>query len=408
MKWAWAIPWVAVAACAAQSDPAPELLKLAHIKLAMVTTLERQPNYTCVQEVERSRRRLPRKRFELHDTLRLEVALVDGKEMFAWPGARKFEQTDLTQMIAGGAIGTGDFALHARAVFQSRAPVFDYRGGEEMRGRRADRFDFRVTQLNSGYHIRSGGHDAVVGYHGSLWADAVSHQLVRLEVNADDIPAELGIREARDVMDYDRMRIGESDFLLPSGSELTMTDLAGNESRNRTQFKGCRQYSGESILTFDTPPEGGTAASPDEARKKETFELPPDSTLEVRLLQGIDSTRAATGDAIDAVLEQRLRVKGRVLVEKGAKVSGRIVRLEREGEWTWLDLRFFEIEGNASRAAISARLDEFMLLTPGLQSRSAANARGLVPWRDGIRVRGPIKVFPGSHVRLRIVPEDPH
>ena len=62
------------------------------------------------------------------DLLRVEVALVDGKEMFAWPGARKFEQTDLTEMVTAGAIGTGDFALHARAVFQTRAPRFKYAG----------------------------------------------------------------------------------------------------------------------------------------------------------------------------------------------------------------------------------------------------------------------------------------
>src|SRR5579872_735111 len=77
----------------------PDLLLLAHIRTRMVSNLQRQPNYTCVETVERSRRAGPARKFELQDTLRLEVALVDGKEMFAWPGARRFEDADFRMMV---------------------------------------------------------------------------------------------------------------------------------------------------------------------------------------------------------------------------------------------------------------------------------------------------------------------
>ena len=66
-----------------------ETLQLAHIRDHMVEQLRRQPNYTCVETVERSARPGAKKNFQLKDTLRMEVALVDGKEMFAWPGAKE-------------------------------------------------------------------------------------------------------------------------------------------------------------------------------------------------------------------------------------------------------------------------------------------------------------------------------
>ena len=67
---------------------APDVALLARIRTHMLETLERQPNYTCVETVERSRRAAAARRFQLQDTLRLEVALVEGHEMFGWPGSK--------------------------------------------------------------------------------------------------------------------------------------------------------------------------------------------------------------------------------------------------------------------------------------------------------------------------------
>src|SRR5947209_5979022 len=204
--------FVLLALCAAgcfaqEAELSPDLLLLARIKTNMESTLRRQPNYTCVQQVERSQRLAPRQRFELVDMLRLEVALVNGKELFAWPGSKKFEDTELRHMVSGGAIGNGNFALHARAVFMSNAPVFTFRGEETLDGRRAFRFDFAVSLLNSGYHIRVNDREAIVAYHGSFWADPETADVKRLVVDAEDLPPLLGLSRATDRMDYSRIAI---------------------------------------------------------------------------------------------------------------------------------------------------------------------------------------------------------
>ena len=72
-------------------------------------------------------------------------------------------------MVKGGAIGNGNFALHAKSVFQSNTPRFTF-AGERIRedGRNTLQWDFVVPQLLSGYTLKQGEQQAIVGYHGSF------------------------------------------------------------------------------------------------------------------------------------------------------------------------------------------------------------------------------------------------
>src|SRR5687768_11173570 len=92
--------WIALLAAApllpGQTDLTPETILLARIRYQMSQTLQKQPNYTCEQSIERSRRRVASQKYEIVDTVRLEVALVGSRELFSWPGAGKFEDGDIT------------------------------------------------------------------------------------------------------------------------------------------------------------------------------------------------------------------------------------------------------------------------------------------------------------------------
>ncbi len=231
------------AICMAQeSGLPPELLTLAKIKVRMQETLARQPNYTCVQQIERLRRKAARFRYELVDNLRIEVALVDGQELFAWPGSSKFEERKLNEMVpSGAAIGNGNFALFARTVFESSAPVYKYKGISEFGGRRVHRYEYNVPQMLSGFNIHVQERGAIVGFHGSFLADEKSLDVLRVEVIADDIPPSLGLTSSFTTVDYSRTVIGPSEFLLPVASELVMTQMSGVEDRNQIRFSACRQ-----------------------------------------------------------------------------------------------------------------------------------------------------------------------
>jgi hypothetical protein len=56
---------------------------LARIRTRMATNLSRLPNYTCRETIERAIRTHRMPRFETQGILRLEVAYLEGMEMFA-------------------------------------------------------------------------------------------------------------------------------------------------------------------------------------------------------------------------------------------------------------------------------------------------------------------------------------
>src|ERR1700751_5833663 len=109
---------------------------LSHIREKMTGILLRQPNYTCTETVERTRQAAG-SRSRIEDTLRLEVALVDGKEMFAWPGSKQFEDNDLSDLVSTGMFGNGNFAIYARILFLSNVATFQDQGETQLDGRPA-------------------------------------------------------------------------------------------------------------------------------------------------------------------------------------------------------------------------------------------------------------------------------
>ena len=338
---------------AAQTNAPPDLLDL--IRRKMAANLGRLPNYTCVETIERSMRKPSQRKLKPLDTVRLEVAFVGGKELVAWPGAHKFEETDPKDMIKGiGATGTGDFALHVHNLFMTTASVFSKPAEDTWNGHKSFRYDFRIDH---GLRIQTDRASATVSYHGTFWVDSETLDLLQLEALDDDIPSEVGIVSDHTSIQYGRVRIGESDFLLPLSSELIMLDRNGGESRNLTRFSGCRQYLGESVVRFDEP------SSPlDPVKVEELPRLPGGLSIEVSLVNAVDLRTAAIGDTVSATLPKAVKKGSTALLPKGAVLTGNITRMERRraafGEYYVVGLRFSSLEAGNSRTEFLGRLEE--------------------------------------------------
>ncbi len=340
--------------CVAQSDVPPAVLQLSRIKQQMADHLSHIANLTCLQTISRSRGDRTGRMMK-NDTLRLEVALVDGKELFSRLGADKFEDRGIGEFGAGGAIESGLFASLAHCVFMQKWPTYRYSGEEVLRSRRAVRYNYEVPLLGSGYEMRIGGQQAVVGFSGSFWADAETLEVMRLVVNADDIPVRLKIVKAAQSIDYGRVRLNETDFLLPQRAEMDLEELSGGESRNHTEFSHWLQYVGESTLVFDDPISKGGSAN------QSKLQLPSGMILSTRLETEISSDRALVGDRITATVEQDARWKQKVIVPAGATLEGRIRAIEKptatSGGFT-LALEFSELQSAGRHTRFFARLSE--------------------------------------------------
>ena len=353
----------------AAQTPAPEdATLLQRIRAHMMETLASQPNYTCLESVERTRRNGASHNFELQDTLRVEVALVNGKEMFAWPGSKQFEDKDLRQFIPSGMFGTGDFALHAKIVFGTNLPTFE-RGESPPEDRATVRFDFKVQRVRSGFRVRNGDVMLPVGYRGSFYADPLSLDVRRLEIVADDIPAALKLSQISDTMDYAPVPIGKGDFLLPAASDELMVDSAGQANRNRLEFTSCRQFTGQSVLSFDDPGPLEPAAKIPEQELK----LPPSLELTLRLAADIDLNKAGIGDSVRAVVDTDVKLKKQVVLPKGAIATGRISRMELHPDFMVLGFVFFEVEAGRAHTQLDLIFDRLgTTVTPAIRFRNVS------------------------------------
>ncbi len=390
---AWACLFVATL-CAGGQGLAPEVLLLSRIKRHMSDVLKRQPNYTCLETIERSRRSGKSKRFQLVDALHLEVAVVDGKEMFGWPGEREFRERDLRELAPTGAIGNGSFALHARSVFMSGSPMISYGGEEEMGGRKVARYDFTVPQFRSGFRLQVGTMTGITGYRGSFWNDVDTLDVARLDIEATEIPAHLPLKAITDSMRYERVRIGESTFLLPKSSEMTMEDFDGTLNRNATSFSGCRQFAGESTLSFEEAPADGGSPAP----LREAIVLPAGLSMELELMTPVNFPGSAMGDEIEARVRNDVKRKGVVVAPKGALLKGNVALLERRTDGRGqsiisVALQWREISFDGKVGPFEGQLEEGGAIPVressirGIYRRPTMGERGMLPHRDVFYVR---------------------
>lgn len=269
-------------------------------------------------------------------------------------------------------MGNGYFALFLNNIFLVSSTTFHYMGRSKLGGRNAERFDYRVPVVAGAYRLRTSRGTAVVGYHGSFWVAEGGADPLRLNVIADDVPTDIGYSAATSLLEFGTTRIGTRTYVLPQSAEFVYTDTLGNAHKSRLGFEACHEFVGESVVKFSpqtTPPPAPT--------------LPDDFTVDIDLLTPIDSATAAGGDAVQAALTEDLRWNGTLVLPKGAKFSGRIAHITRNGSAYLLEFTFTSIDFDGGHADLIGRTSE----------------SGIENWAK-IRQTERLRLAPGTHLRL--------
>jgi hypothetical protein len=355
------------------------------------------PNYTCLETIDRTKR-AHTSEFLPIDKIRLEVSVVGGKEMFARPGARSFDNRDVTSLVPGGLIGSGMFSSLTRTLFVKDKGTLKYRGKDDLDGQASVRYDFRLTRQESGFKVQIDNRQEPLAFKGSFWFDPATLDLLRLEAHADALPADLNVEEAFIRTAYARTHIGNSDALLPKRSELTATYLSGATERDAIEFSGCHEYASESTISFGAPSGSAPAGGP----QVRGVDLPAGLLLPIELETPIDSETAAVGDALRARVVEDVRYQGNLLAPRGAAVTGRISKLERTSapERVVLGMEFDAIEWETGRAAFQAELVDIDGKSAGA-NRPIAMESG-IPGVAVFRIDGAqFRIAPGFHMAWR-------
>ncbi len=329
----------------------PEQKRIEQITEKMRLNLVRLPNYTCTETIERTRK-APDGVTVLEDTLRLEVGLIDGQEIFAWPGSSEFLDTELKNLIGSGTYGNGAFGLYAEMLFYGGGPEFVPQGSVDLNGEQVLKYNFDVPRNESRYRMAVNGTRDIVGFKGLIYVDPETLDLRRIEIMAQEIPPVLRLLAASDRVDYQRVEIGPESFLLPSGNLLTMVTPSA-QNQNRVRFTNCHKFQGQSVISFEDPVD--LLAAEEKVIKEVT--IPSDTELHIVVNTQIEMEETAVGDAVTGTLRDRVKVDGEELIPKGATVSGRVIRLDRLQRGYAVGILLTDIHWDGGHAHMDAYLD---------------------------------------------------
>jgi len=328
--------WLAASVAAPGQGPDPgAVLEQARARLRAVA--RGLDNYVCVETLDRgyygrvaAGGETPSGGWQLESTdrARLEVTVSRGRELHSWPGATRFDSRDVDELIRDGPVSTGAFGAYLAGVFDNPSIAFQFNGERSAHGKTAFEYGYRVPVGASRFQIKVGTAWRAAAYEGEFRIDPQSLDLEQMTVRTSQLPPGAAFLQAGATLDYQHVRIGAGDVLLPRQSQLEILLPGGRETRNTVAFSSCREYRAESEIVYDAPPETESAAVPRAGRGR--VALPIGLPVTLALAAPIDTAAAAAGDPVEAKVVKPVRrpESKEDLIPAGAVARGRIRRVE--------------------------------------------------------------------------------
>jgi len=215
------------------------------------TFLEGLPNYVVQESATRYVSETRQPSWNVIDIVSAEVVFEEHQESYrniqinGKPSKKPPEES--------GAWSTGEFGTILGSLFSGyTAAEFKYAQDDTISHRSASVFDFKVQRVRSNWRIWTPGQYILPAYRGSVWIDKETGEVLRLEMQAKDIPEMFPEITIETAVDYDSIRLGTPEkFLLPVHSEILSCWRGSNEcQRNVIEFRNYHKFTGESNIEF--------------------------------------------------------------------------------------------------------------------------------------------------------------
>src|ERR1051326_2252605 len=223
------------------------------------------PNFLCTQVTRRKAAAEPGTRYAMRgatepsfqtiDTLTIRLSYFEHKEDYKLILVNNSPTTQGYQSF-GGATSTGEFGSLTLGIFEpSTKTHFEWDHWGTLRGKLVMVFRYAVDQSHSQWAIDYQRREHIFpAYSGLLYVDKDLHVLMRVTLNAENIPPTFPVHVARTTLDYDYQDISGHEFLLPLKAQVDMS-ADGILTRNETEFRLSRRYSAESEIKYDITPD---------------------------------------------------------------------------------------------------------------------------------------------------------
>jgi len=312
---------------------------------------------------------------EAKDRLRLGVTVLGDKEIYSWAAASRFDSRSVFQIVSSGPIHMGSFGTYLPDVFENPGTKITFTGKKNEGSGEVFEYTFEIPATASHYSVGTEKAWRITGYHGSFQIYSATAELARLVDETEQLPPEAGMCRARSRYEYHSMLIGDDEFLIPRVSRVDTLSGNANETSSIMTFSDCREYTAESSLRFDAEELAATVKPGSQVPAR----LPPGLSLTLALLERIDPTTAAAGDAVSAKVSTAVRAphSNQILVPAGAIAHGRILLMQHQYSSSRfvISIRFETLEANGVVTPLSLQWDRELKTEKGrpqntLRSRS--------------------------------------
>lgn len=209
------------------------------------------PNFICQQLVYRTESTTNPPNWRLLDRLSAEVMMVDGRETYD-NIRRDGEPVEPGDEAETGQWSRGEFASLLVNLFapDTNAEFVDT-GTSEINGKFAARYEYEVPAETSRWQVRYENRPINTAYGGTVWIDPNTYQVLRVEMQARDLPDDYPTDVLEMSVDYGPVGIADREYLLPVQSE-NLACWRGLRlcARNRVEFRNYRRFSAESTISL--------------------------------------------------------------------------------------------------------------------------------------------------------------
>ena len=222
-------------------SPSPSESLIERARDAAFEFSEKLPNYICEEFMSRY---MQRGRDETpQDVVSAEIVYDDSHESYRNVKIND-RPTDRALEEVGGSWSTGEFASTLLALFNPDTDAhFQSGGASTIGGFSADVYDFEVRREKSHWELHVDSQTLAPAYGGSVWVDPKTARVLRIEMDARNIPTDFPMDQVESAVDYSYVTIGGTSFLLPVHAESLGCQRGTNQcSHNVIDFRNYHEF----------------------------------------------------------------------------------------------------------------------------------------------------------------------
>jgi VWFA-related protein len=226
------------------------------------------PNFICLQLTNRAADSSGGDRWKHLDTIAERLTYRDKAEerkIVAIDGKPSDESRESMEANQKAVFSAGEFGGDLFAVFADSAKAdFQWKETDSLGDGKVQVFNYRVLKANSMFSVTGSNNDVIkVGYHGQVYIDNATRSVRRINLVADDIPANFPTHSTAITVDYDYVVINAHDYLMPISASLSVRQGRSEAILNTMEFRNYRKFGSESrILPVPAEESPAPAAKP--------------------------------------------------------------------------------------------------------------------------------------------------